>query len=427
MNRGYLLGLITAFLLNFALVGCSHHSATTTQAAIAVASPTPSAKNYTPRVLAKADAPDGHFQTVGSLATFRWTPPTYTTGFEYDLYYYIPPSVGLHPEKPVKSILFMHGGGQSTMTREGSTWAVSLYVNDFIKIANDQNAIVVFPSASGLNWGGHTRVMIRELAKFMKANLPIDPDSMALIGHSMGGMGITRNAFFLGDQFAFIMPIAAGMDPVYMTDINLLTFFNTPYHHIQGINDEFDVFVERAKMHAAKMKELEDRLGLKSMFELTLTNTGHQYDLEQLDGIIADQFSKSTRNLYQRDLYGSFFYANQIITDNNIQYDYTSTPDYFWLEAKEFTPTEKTFRSPFEAHITGNQVWINFKGPHNVKTLRVFLSKKMVDFRIPVSIIVNGQRLSHRFAFSDKSDNGFEYDRYVDVDVSGSQTPPVQN
>ena len=374
-----------------------------------------------------------HFKSIGKYDTFRWSPPTYTTGFEYDIFYYIPTSVIEHPEIKSKSILFMHGGGDSTLTRAGAAEVVGRYKKDFIKIAEDQHLIVVFPSSSGLNWNGHTRVMLRELAKLMRAELPIDPDSIALIGHSMGGMGITRNAFFLGDQFAFIMPIAAGMDPSFMTDINLLTLFNVPYHHIQGIHDSFAVFVDRAKMHEQKMKDLEVKLGKKSQFELTLTDTGHQYNLTQLSGFIGDQFTRSTRNLYQRDLYGSFYYANQINTENNIKYDFTSTPAYFWLEAKEFSTSENALRSAFEAHITGNQIWVDFTGAHNVKTLRVYLSKKMITFWKPISIMVNGIRKFHRFVITSnqkqaeviatKSDQGFVFDQYVDIDVSDSQKP----
>lgn len=374
---------------------------------------------------------DGHFKTVGKLDSFSWAPPTYTTGFEYDIFYYIPQSIVFQPKSITKSILFMHGGGQSTMTREGAAWAVGLYTKDFIKIAEEQNLIVVFPSSSGLNWGGHTRVFLRELAKLMREELSIDPDGIGLIGHSMGGMGITRNAFFLGDQFAFAMPIAAGMDPVVMSDENLLPLFNFSYHHVQGLHDHFEVFVERAKLHAEKMKALETKLGKPSLFKLSLMDWTHNYDTDELSSIIAEQFQKSRRNLFQRDLYGSFIYANQIITDNNIQFNYTSNPDYFWLQAKEFTPTEKTSRSNFEAHITGNQVWVDFNGKHNVKILRVSLSKSMVTFLKPISIMVNGIRKFHGMVrtrvwkqyemFTERSDSGFSFDTYVDIDVSDSQ------
>jgi len=325
----------------------------------------------------------------------------------------------------------MHGGGQSTMTRDGAISAVKLYTGDFIKIAEAQHLIVVFPSTNGLNWGGHTRVLLRELAKLMRTELPIDANSIALIGHSMGGMGITRNAFFLGDQFKFMMPVAAGMDPKYMTEVNLLTLFNAAYHHVQGLNDEFAVFVDRAKMHEAKMKELETKLGKPSLFELTLTNTGHNYDLNQLNGIISAQFAKSIRNLYQSDLYGSFYYGNQIVTDNNIQYNFTSTPEYFWLEAKEFTAAAKATLSPFEAHITGNQIAVTFKGPHNVKTMRVYLSNKMLNLGKPISILVNGKSKLNSIVdisksktaeiIAARSDTGFVFDQYVDLDVSDSQ------
>jgi len=369
-----------------------------------------------------------HFKSTGKLDSFQWTPPTYTTGFKYDIFYYIPTSVLKNPKAKLKSILFMHGGGSSTLTRKGAASVVKMYTGDFIQIAEAQQAIAVFPSSSGLNWNGHTRVFLRELAKLMRTELPVDPNSIALIGHSMGGMGITRNAFFLGDQFSYFMPVAAGMDTPYMTDMNLLSLFNSPYHHIQGIHDHFDIFVERAKLHEQKMNELEKRLGVKSPFRLSLTETDHQYDLNQLNTFIRDDFKKYSRNLYQSDLYGTFTYANQIITENNIQYDYTPSSNYFWLEAKEFTPTDKAFRSQFEAHIIGNQVLVDFKGPHNVKKLRVYLSRKMLNFKMPINIIVNGiskfnqQIKSSKFKTiqiaAEKMDLGFVFDQYVDIDFT---------
>ena len=425
-------GLFAITAIALTLGGCSRNSTKIIADTIQSATPTPTpARSFKPRIAAKTDATGAKFKTIGEFATFKWAPPTYTTGFEYDIFYYIPTSVIQHPETKAKSILFMHGGGESTMTREGATWAVSLYAKDFIKIAEEQKLIVVFPSSSGLNWNGHTRVFLRELAKLMRQELPIDPNSIALIGHSMGGMGITRNAFYLGDQFAYIMPVAAGMDPKYMSDEKLLTLFNMPYHHIQGIHDSFEIFVERTIQQGEKMKVLEDRLGVKSQFEATFTNTDHQYNLDQLSGFIKDQFEQSTRNLYQRNLYGSFIYANQVLTDNNIQYNYTSTPGYFWLEAKEFTPADKSIRSTFEAHIKGNQVLVNFSGTHNIKTLRVYLSKKMMSFKKPVSIIINGVRKFHHLVktsavkkaktIAANSDRGFIFDQYVDLNITDSQ------
>lgn len=368
-----------------------------------------------------------HFKTVGKLDSFQWSPPTYTTGFKYDIFYYIPKSVAQNPSKLTKSMMFMHGGGSSTMTREGAIYTVKMYAPDFMKIAEDQNMILVLPSTNGLNWGGHTRVLLRELAKLMRQELTLDPNGIAMIGHSMGGMGITRNAFFLGDQFAFAMPVAAGMDPKYMTNINLLTFFNFPYHHVQGLHDHFTEFVTRAKLHEQKMQELERRMGITSPFDLTLTNTDHNYDLAELNQLIKTQFVKSKRNLYQKNLYGSFLYANQIITDNNIQYNYTSTPQYFWLEAVEFTPLPQATRSQVEAHIVGNQINIKLIGQHNVKKLRVYISSKMVSLSAPVEITLNGvskfkgmitpSTTVESQIKNSKSDAGYSFEQFVDLDV----------
>lgn len=358
-----------------------------------------------------------HFTRSGELGSFRWTPPTYTTGFEYDILYYIPKSVAINPLHKRNAIVFLHGGGSSTLTREGSFSVAEMYSDDFIKIAEAQKLIVVLPSGSGLNWGGHTRVFLRELVTLMKAELPVDPNKIGLIGHSMGGMGITRSAYLLADQFAFAMPVAAGMDPKHMTEENLLGLYNIPYHHVQGLNDHFAEFPVRAKLHAEKMAELELKTGLDFPFQLTLTTTAHNYDFNQLSSIIQNQFAISTRNPFQKTLFGTMIYANRILTENGISYDYTPSPNYFWVEASQYKPSETNVRNDFEAKINGNSITINLKGIHNIQKLKVHLSSDLVDLKKPVQVTQNGQVRVQAMPTLKTPNSASPYPAYVEFEI----------
>lgn len=365
------------------------------------------------------------FKKVGAVDQFQWAPAQYTTGFKYDIFYYIPAKLNLGVRNKV--IIFMHGGGQSTMTREGSAGVVQGYLKQLTSVADTQQAIIVMPSGSGLNWGGHTRALIREIAKLVRYELQTDPDRMLLAGHSMGGMGITRNSWFLADQFNVIMPFAAGLDPVYLNEDNMLARFNGPYHHVQGLKDHFDVFVTRTQEEAKFMKNLEAKLGRSSYFKATFTEDAHNYNLVVMNTLMSQYFLKP-RNLYQPKLYGSFYYAypGQIITDNNIQYNLLSTTEYFWLEVLQFRANPTALRSFFETSIVGNQINIKMKtANHNIDTLRVYISRKMINIAQPVTINVNGvkkfvgvipynaKRVTETLL--KKKDLRFLFDNYVDV------------
>ncbi len=141
--------------------------------------------------------PSALFDTVGSVDSFQWAPERYANDFKYDIFYYIPKN--LDPNTKSGALIFTHGGGESTMDRAGSIHAVNLYMADLKRMADELGIIVVLPSANGLNWGGHTRGLMRDLGRLMRKELNIDVNRLGVSGHSMGGMGITRNYLWTAD------------------------------------------------------------------------------------------------------------------------------------------------------------------------------------------------------------------------------------
>ena len=196
-----------------------------------------------------------HFDTLGAIDSFSWAPARYENDFRYDVFYYIPAS--LQNKSQVGALIFNHGGGSSTMTREGSIRAVGLYINDLKRMADELGIVVVLPSANGLNWGGHTRGLLRDLGRMMRKELDIDVNRLGVSGHSMGGMGITRNYLWGADEFAFYLPMAAGMDVNHQTEQHLNKVFNIPYVHLQGLGDHFDIFITRCEEQKKRTRDLE--------------------------------------------------------------------------------------------------------------------------------------------------------------------------
>ncbi len=217
------------------------------------------------------------FTKTAELASFQLSLPRYQNpDFSYDIFYYIPASLEKTQNAP--ALIFMHGGGDSTLTREGAIKTVQRYAPDLISLAEELKFILVLPSSNGLNWGGHTRGFIRDLAKLVRKDLKVDPNNFGLAGHSMGGMGITRSAQWLTEQFSFFLPLAAGMDPLGATEENLVSNFNTVYEHQQGLKDDFQIFIERCQNQEKVMKELEDKYHLTSGLIIKYYDGPHNYD-----------------------------------------------------------------------------------------------------------------------------------------------------
>lgn len=366
----------------------------------------------------------GMFTKRGVVDQFQWNPDYYTTGFKYDVLYYIPQK--LKQTANAKSLIFLHGGGQSTMTRAGSLSVAKMYINDLKSLADELGFVLVAPSGSGLNWGGHMRGMLRELAKLMRVKLNVDSQKIGLAGHSMGGMGITRTAHWLVDTFAFFMPMAAGMDPKYAVEKYLGTYFNTTYYHLQGLNDHFRVFIERCENQTKEVEKLETLYGKKSGFTVEYYNGSHNYDKKLVKKRLNQMFTTKTRDLYQKDLHGVVYWTDRIVEYNNIKFDYKSNPSYFWLNVKKFAPiADLAYATSFKTKIENNEIRINFVDEPKIEELRIFLNSKLVNFAEPVRIYVNDQlkfdayvprKLKQMLKIrAQKADPNFKFTSYIDL------------
>ncbi len=372
--------------------------------------------------------PTSAFLSLKGVPSYSiWAPKAYTTGFTYDVVYYIPSTIDL--KVPNKVLVMLHGGGTSTLTRLGSLEVTTRYIKPFVKLANELNVIVVWPSASGLNWGDHMRFMLKELNAEIKSKVNVNSNYIALAGHSMGGMGITRSAHWLASEYNFIMPLAAGMDERHQSENNLWTNFNTIYFHINGLKDDFTEFQTRALNEQKAMQALEAKYQKKSGYRLEFHEGGHQMDMPLVTARMKALFTMP-RNLYQKELFGSFLYVDTITSEREFTYNRKPTSEYFWLEVKEWDPAilpTEAIRVDVHAKIVGNLIDIKLSTEHKIKTLRVYLTHRLVDLSLPVFVQVNGVIKSGKLKILNseekttlkktKNDNKFVFERWLDVNL----------
>jgi hypothetical protein len=360
------------------------------------------------------------FTSFGELKQTQYKSPSSPLDFRYDLVYYLPKS--LETKKNYEALVFLHGGGQSTISRSGSLNVTKMYAHDLMDIADRLGIALILPSGSGLNWGSHMITLLKDLNYTIRKELAVNPNKIALSGHSMGGMGITRSSFWLADEYAFFLPIAAGMDKKYADNEQYIkTFFNTKYLHLQGLNDHFQVFVERCQYLNSVVLKLESKLKKQSLFDLEIYQGSHNYDKNLTERRLDELFKSHPRNLYQKELHGVLYYRNEIL---NTQWSYGNDfymgprDRYFWIKATAFKKTKKV--ANVDASITQNKVTIK-TSTEILKELRVYLSHKMVDLSKKITVTINGRTyfsdmVKKKNLSAEKSkDPGFNFDSYVDI------------
>lgn len=330
------------------------------------------------------------FKKLGETDKFEWVPSGYQQGFVYDIYYYIPSSIKNTKNSP--ALVFMHGGGQSTLTREGANRAVNLYIKDVIAASEKYKFIAVLPSSNGLNWGGHTERLMVELSKLMRANLNFDTNRLGLSGHSMGGMGITRTFTQMVNDFSFVNSISSAMDDK-LQDVNRLNkMYNMKYSHQLGTQDEFDIFITRTKILEANVKKMEQDYGKPSLFEMEWFDDGHVYGAAQTKKL--ESLFKGQRNIFQNELYGLISFNNVMITENNIKFTVFGSKRYLWVEN---IPAGVADGFNFQAKAKNNRIDFSFdKDAYGVdiypksKKFKLYLSAKLFDLSKEISIYDGG-------------------------------------
>lgn len=359
----------------------------------------------------------------GSKELVKFRPESSPLDFEYDVLYYIPKD--LEGKADIKTLVFLHGGGQSTATRSSSLSVAKMYSTDIFSIADSLGVAAIVPSGSGLNWGGHTISFLEDLNRAIAKTPNFDRNAIGLSGHSMGGMAITRSGMWLADEYAFQMPIAAGMDEKYIKPKYLRPFFDMTYVHLQGLNDHFQIFVQRCEKQAETIDQMEVDQKRDSGFEMIFYEGGHNYNYSQIKSLYRQLFSEVKRKANIKSISGLMYNVNKTMTDQwsyGIEYYKGPRNKYFWLEGLEFKKKETLME--VSGKIEGNNILV--KADQNIKKLRVYLSKKTTSLSEKINLKVNGKNYTItdmlgisvnkvRPIRSVMLENDPDFDAYVDI------------
>lgn len=331
---------------------------------------------------------ESHKIEYGIDKQISFRPDNSPLDFHYDVLYFIPAS--LKGKKDIKALVFLHGGGASTRTREGSLRVTRQYYRDLKSIAQSLGIMVVLPSASGLNWTNHSVSFLKSLNQFIKSEFPVDKGSIALSGHSMGGMAITRYAHWLASEYAFFLSVAAGMDDsISNVKIYERSYFDVRYHHMQGSRDHFKDFLERTKRQQKRIREMESSFKEKSLYTMEIYQGGHEMPRYIYKDRLKKLFNSSRVLAYQKNIKGVFYHVDRVHqTAQSSRLDYYEGPrdHYFWLKAQEFESSLQVIN--FEASLNDNTIVIRLSD--GLKKLRVFLDEKMINLQKPINIYING-------------------------------------
>jgi predicted esterase len=360
------------------------------------------------------------FKVKGAVSSFKYQATSYAG--EHEIIYYIPQNLDL--SKPQRLMILLHGGGASTSTYATAANVARSYVSMEKSIADQMGFIVVAPS-SQYGWGYVVRVLVNEMLELAKKELNINTNEVMLYGHSMGGMGIVRDSHFMADKFALIMPASAGMVESYHIREYFLTYFNTPFIHVNGTNDHFEEFAILANQVKGKVSVLEQELQKTSKYQLHFHPGSHNPDQSVELRLMKEAF-KTPRDLYQKEIY--FIFQDLMTLENQwrippVTHKLIDTG--FWVDALEReTVNDKPSTYFGEAKMVGQNITITLQP--GVKKIRVYLSSKMLNLNEAVTIEVNGkattfmptptQEESVQIARA-KKDPRFEFEDFLDIEI----------
>lgn len=338
-----------------------------------------------------------HFTKIGDIAEFDYVPSSYSN--THAILYYIPKSleadIAAHKANVAPVVMIMHGGGNKTNTYELSKKTALIYVKSFRKFAEQNKVILIAPSSS-LGWSAHAATfLMREITALARRDLNVSGDEFYLFGHSMGGMGITRSASNMGDEFAGFLPTASGMVGAGRTEANLRPYLNMKVTHINGkLDTEFPSFEPDLLATEEAMKDLAAKENMPLNYKALIHPAGHDFDPTLTFSELL-KLMKEKRDLYQPRL---FSYMGRGVLPNNAAnpiHNFVYQHSY-WAKAIQIENIGKTVYTHWNYVVNSkdNAIEItNFSGAEYLKRLKLFISSKLLDFSRPIKVIVEGRQV----------------------------------
>jgi len=287
--------------------------------------------------------------------------------------------VGARPAKGWPLFIAMHGGGGAPKAVNDSQWQhMQIYYKDHPELGGYQYLALRAPNDT---WNGfyddYVYPLIDNLIRQFRLFGDIDPDKVFIMGYSHGGYGAYAIGPKMPDRFAAIHASAAAATDGETTPRTLRT---TPFTAMVG---ERDTMYGRHGRNLKFMEELEKLRGGRTDIHpgsVTIVKGNGHTGLPDRDKI--REMYPAVRNSVPREL-------DWLMTDKVVR-------DFYWLRVEQPLKQADILASCRDNRfvITANET---------VTGATVLMDGRLVDFRKPVDIELNGSTITRQFAPSLKT------------------------
>jgi hypothetical protein len=287
--------------------------------------------------------------------------------FEKHISPYTLKTVGTRPAGGWPLVIALHGGGGTSQEVNDSQWRhMQIYYKDHPELGGYLYLALRAPNNL---WNGfyddYVYPLVENLIRQQVLFADVNPNKVFLIGYSHGGYGAYAIGPKIPDRFAAIHASAAAPTP---DETSAKTLRNTPFSAMVGENDTTYGRAQRNREFAAQIKGLRgERTDVYPVKVEIVPNAGHGLqDRDKLVDIYPNVRSTMPRELLWEQ------------TDGVIR-------NFFWLRCDN--PAKK---QEVNALCRDNRVTIT-TAPET-KNITIFLDNRLVDFRRPIILNVNGQK-----------------------------------
>ena len=292
--------------------------------------------------------------------------------FDKHLSAYTIRNVGARPTNGWPLFIAMHGGGGAPKEVNDSQWKVmQRYYRDHPELGGYRYLALRAPNDT---WNGFYDVYVYPLvANLIRQFLlfgDVDPNKVSIMGYSHGGYGAFAIGPKIPDRFAAIHASAGAPTDGETT---AKTLRNTVFTYMIGEKDTMYGRIERCRKFDQIVQGLRaEHTNAYPVVMQYIPGNGHG-GLPDRDKIV--QMYPFTRNPVPREL--SWLMTDKVITD------------FYWLHVP--APAKK---QQIDAVCRDNHLTVTTTT--NVTTFTILLDSRLVNFREPVTVELNGEQSSHK-------------------------------
>ena len=311
---------------------------------------------------------------------------------DHSVKYFIYVPKAYEPKKAWPLVIVGHGGSSARDLAFGARAALG-GMNPFWFEAAEAGGLLIVAPLSDRGWGSIGNSILFSAISKVSRDYHVDPDRLYITGHSMGGHLTWRSGISLADRWGAISPMSGGYD--YVKDKQVFNLYNVPGFATWGAQEPYQIneFNRTIKTWMAD-----------HAFPWTNTECagGHQIFPAEVPKV-AKFFLDNPRNLYRDKVYGRAGGPLEFNTpDKNAQWN----KEHAWTKGRPIpastfhwvrfvplpaeTAVDKSLQQAWAVNQGGNRFELTTS---NVRTMKLYLHPRMVDFAKNVVVMVNGKKL----------------------------------